>query len=610
MPSSERPTRHETLAATLDQAVDVAERHHQAGRLAQADCIYRQVLAADPHNARALHDLGVLAMQAGQPAVALGLFESALRTAPDAGVTLNAAGNALRQLGRTAEARGLLERAAAVEPDSAVVLNSLGNLLRELGDLTAAERLCRRAIELAPDYAEAHNNLGNALQDAGRTTSAAAAYRRALKLRASPAFYSNLLYCLSHDETVDARTSFEAHRGFGERFGSALQSEQVPHANERDAGKRLRVGFVSGDLRRHAVSHFIEPVWRHLDRDRVQVFAYANLAGEDEVTLRLKSLADHWCVVAALQDRQFAQRVRADGIDILIDLSGHTARNRLMTFALKPAPVQASWIGYPETTGLAAIDYYLADPHSAPPGAIDSLYVEKLVRMPASVAFQPPDGGPQVNALPALARGHFTFGSFNRLSKLGSRTLGLWGRVLQAVPDSRMVLGNVSDAALRQSLCERFAAHGVEPGRLQFHPRCPLDDYLGLHHEVDLVLDTLPYTGGTTTQHSLWMGVPVLTLAGVRRAERISTANLARVGLAEWSVDSEDAFVERAVRATHELDTLADTRSGLRQRIRSSPLRRPEVVTRCFEAALRTMWRRWCDRLPAQAFSVGLPGSD
>ena len=575
--------------------------------MAEAERIYRQVLATDPANGRARHDLGVLALQSGQAAAALDWFDSVLRADPDAAITLNAAGNALRALGRAAEARAMFERAVAAAPDDAVAHNSLGNLLRDMGDLDAAERSCKRAVELAPNYAEAHNNLGNALQDAGQPAAAAASYRLAMALNPAPALYSNLLYCLSHDEDVSAQTSFEAHRGYGERIEPALASLRQAHPNARDPHKRLRVGFVSGDLRRHAVSHFIEPVWRCFDRDRIEVIAYANMSVEDNVTQRLKALTDAWRNVGVMNDAQLVQLVRQDGADILIDLSGHTARNRLPVFARKPAPLQASWIGYPETTGLSAMDYYLADPHSAPVGSIDALYVEKLVRLPASVAFESPGDAPAVNDLPALSARHITFGSFNRLGKLSARSIELWSRTLQAVPCSRLLLGNVSDPSLRLSLTGRFAAHGIDAQRLHFHPRVALNDYLRLHHEVDIVLDTMPYTGGTTTQHSLWMGVPVLTLAGVRRAERISTANLARVGLSDWSTDSSDAFVARAVRATSELAALAELRAGLRDRIRASPLRQPDVVTRCIEQALRTMWRRWCDGLPPAAFAVDLP---
>jgi predicted O-linked N-acetylglucosamine transferase (SPINDLY family) len=262
--------------------------------------------------------------------------------------------------------------------------------------------------------------------------------------------------------------------------------------------------------------------------------------------------------------------------------------------------VQASWIGYPETTGLSAIDYYIADPHSAPPGPIDALYVEKLVRLPASIAFQAPEGAPEVAPLPALRRGHLTFGTFNRSAKLGPRVIALWSRVLRSVPGSRLLLAHVNDQALRERLESQFQAQGIDPGRLQFHPRLPMPEYLALHSQVDVVLDTFPYTGGTTTQLALWMGVPVVTLSGLRRAERIGTANVTRVGLQDWSVDSEEAFVARAVAAARDLEGLAGLRAGLRDRIASSPLRRPDLVTRSFEQALRTMWTRWCEGSPAQ----------
>jgi predicted O-linked N-acetylglucosamine transferase (SPINDLY family) len=252
------------------------------------------------------------------------------------------------------------------------------------------------------------------------------------------------------------------------------------------------------------------------------------------------------------------------------------------------------------------MDYYLADPHSAPPGEIDALYVEKLVRLPAGVAFRPEPRSPDVNPLPALQRGYLTFGSFNRLSKLGATVLETWSRVLVALPGSRLLMGNVGDPELEQDLRQQLSARGVSADRLTFAPRQPLEAYLAMHHEVDIMLDTFPYTGGTTTQHALWMGVPVITLAGLRRTERISTANLSRVGLEDWSVTSTEAYVARAVAAANDLAGLAALRAGLRERIAASPLRQPETIARSLEIAFRTMWQRWCEGLPPLAFSVTL----
>jgi predicted O-linked N-acetylglucosamine transferase (SPINDLY family) len=438
----------------------------------------------------------------------------------------------------------------------------------------------------------------------GRAT---AAFARAVELEPkNPQYMTALLTSMGQDEACDAQQLARVHRQFGKRFGAGLRADAPPHANVRDAHRRLRVGFVSGDLRDHAVAYFIEPLWREIDRRQVELFAYSSALREDATSQRLKALVDTWRPVAGIDDAQLAQQVRDDVVDILIDLSGHTDHNRLLAFARKPAPLQCSWIGYPETTGLLAMDYYLADPYSTPPGAIDALYVEKIVRLPTGAAFEHDPLSPPVNPLPALQRGHLTFGSFNRLSKLGESALVTWSGILSALPGSRLLLANITDATQEAALRERFAARGVSGDRLSFAPRMALAGYLALHHEVDVLLDTFPYTGGTTTQHALWMGVPTITLAGLRRSERIGTAILTRVGLADWCVGSTQEYVARAVAAAQDIEGLAALRAGLRERVATSPLRQSGVVAHGLELALRIMWTRWCEGLPPEAFEVTL----
>ena len=558
---------------SLDAAFALALTHQSVGRLLQAEHIYASILEAAPDHPRAQYWLGAIDLRLDRHAVAEQRFRAVLRQMRD----------------------------------NVDALTGLSVALFELGQLAEAERMARRAVQVDASYALAHRCLGRILLHLSRHSEAAASYRRAVALDPNDAsLMTELLYCTVQDEAADPQDLARMHRDFGKKFGASLRDQQRGHANARDPDKRLRVGFVSGDLRQHAVAYFVEPVWREFDRSQFELFAYANLMQEDATSQRLKQLVDHWRPVFSLDDAQLAEQVRADGIDILIDLSGHTVLNRLLAFARKPAPVQASWIGYPETTGLTAMDYYLADPYSAPPGAIDRLYVEKLVRLPASTAFRPDPAAPEINPLPALQCGHVTFGSFNRLSKLGATVLETWGRVLQQVPGSHLLLGNVGDPEHEQELRRHFAALGVATDRLRFTPRLPIDEYLKLHHEIDVLLDTFPYTGGTTTQHALWMGVPVISLAGLRRSERISTANLARVGLEDWSVTSRDAYVARAVAAANDLAGLAALRAGLRERIATSPLRRPATVARGLEIAFRVMWQRWCEGLPPQAFGVAL----
>lgn len=611
------------------------------GRDLEAVAVLEEASALFPNDVGIWYDLGVLLFtRLGQPhnalpcyargveidpmraeiwldfsacAHALGYFEEACHHArralalkSDYAEAYNNLGIALNDLGHLQEAAANYRRALVLKPDHPLIHANLGNAFKELGQLQDAVASYRRALKLKPDHAAIHGNLGNALHDLGQIHEAMASYRRALELKPDDAAaFSGVLFCLSHMENVDPSVVFAEHRAFGERFETPLRAQWRPHDNDRTPDRTLRLGFISSDLYRHSVANFIEPVWRALDKTSLDLYVYSNRAREDEVTARLKKLVGHWRRVAQLSDQELAERIRVDRIDILFDLSGHTAHHRLLTFARKPAPVQVTWIGYPGTTGLRAMDYKLTD-LGTPPGMFDHLHTEKFVCLPAATLFEPAADAPEVNSLPALARGFITFGSFNRTNKLGNHVIALWSRVLLALPTSRMLIGSVTDDNLKANLTECFARHGIGPDRLEFRARVGTRDYLQLHHEVDVILDTFPYTGGTTTNHAIWMGVPVLTLTGHSRVSYQSARILWRLGLPEWVVSTEDQFVSNAIHwATHLLE-LATLRAGLRERFESSSLRCPETMTHNFEKAMRIMWRRWCAGLPPDRFEVTL----
>lgn len=483
---------------------------------------------------------------------------------------------------------------------------NLGSLFQEQGRYYEALAGYRQALDLQPDLVEAYCACGTVLKDIGRFAEAMDHYRMALTLNPQLAeTHSHLLFTLSHDENARPEEVFAAHAAFGQRFEAPLQSVRGPSPNHsRDPDKRLNVGFVSGDLRCHAVTSFIEPVWHVLDRRQAWIIAYSNHHLEDDQTVRLKSLADAWTPVFDLSDAALAERIRADQIDILIDLSGHTSRDRLLTFAHKPAPVQASWLGYPNTTGLTMIDYYLTDRFWAPPGVLDHLFTERLVQLPCVFTFQPADEVPPINPLPALSQGYVIFASFHRPCKLGEGVIALWSRVLQAVPNAVLLIGAMNDPVLREHLAAMFQRHGVRAERLVFYPQLALADYLALHHQVDIVLDAFPFSSGAVAYHALWMGVPVLTLTGPTPPHRHCAAILQHVGLGDWVAASEEAYVDLARQWAADLPRLARLRAGLRHQIEHSELRRPETVARGLEQALRQMWRHWCAGLPPESFAV------
>lgn len=415
---------------------------------------------------------------------------------------------------------------------------------------------------------------------------------------------SSYLFSLSNDDRCSRDRLFEEHKKFGERVEAQLRGGAVKWEKNPDPDRRLTVGLVSGDLRQHVVSYFLEPLLGELDPSRVQVIAYSTFPRADDVTARLRRLCANWRDAWADSEDELARQIRADAVDILVDLSGHTNFNRLPVFARKPAPLQVSMLGYPNTTGMTTLDYRLLAYPAAPPGALDGDFTEKILTVPVSTPFRHPSGSPGVAPLPALVRGFPTFGSFNRLEKVGERTLQLWAKVLEAVPNARMLVGYVERDATQAAIQGRLEELGVAPERLIFRRKRPMREFLEMHAEVDVNLDSHPYTGGVTTQHALWMGVPVITLAGATLPSRVATTVLATAGLGDWVADTEAQYVARALQAVSDLPGLADLRRGLRDRILNSPLKQPANVARLFETALREIWRRHCEGVPRSRVDI------
>lgn len=513
--------------------------------------------------------------------------------------------------GRIADALPLLHTSVRLLPQDPEALSNLGIALVRLERYDEAEGFLRRAIDLDPNLAASHYRMGMKHALEGRFAEAVESIRRAMALGGDGSTedeklgYSNLLFSLCHLPAVDAESLYAEHCRAGERFERTVRSKWPQHANSRDAGRTLRVGLVSGDFRDHAVAYFLEPVLRELSRSRqLELIAYYNHTIEDANTQRFRGLVKGWRQVQALSDAQLAQKVIDDRIDILVDLAGHTGFSRLGAFAYKPAPVQVSWLGYVGTTGLHAMDYTMSDRHYLPPEQFAWQFTEKLVFLPAMAPFAPVESAPPVNPLPALQTGSLTFGSFNRIGKLNTETFESWCRLLRALPTAKMIVVTVPPGPRRDWLIEQFEQRGVERQRLTLYERCSLDAYLALHHQVDLCLDTQPWTGGTTTNHALWMGVPTLTITGATPASRISAALLGQVGLEAFIAANDAELVEKGRYWAANLAELARLRAELRSRIERSPLRRADRIAAAIESAFRTMWQRWCARLPPQSFDA------
>jgi predicted O-linked N-acetylglucosamine transferase (SPINDLY family) len=544
-----------------------------------------------PRDVEAIGNLFNAYQAAGRLRDAAKCREKICELKPDSPEALNDWGNALRDAQLMPEARNVYERALRIDPARAEVLSNLANTLADLGEQAEAERRYREAIALQPSVGQIHGNLGNLLKLQGRHAEALTAYREAARL--APDFaggHSNYLLALNHVPGITPQRIKEDAQGFGRwATARAARVDRLPRA----AGAPLRVGFVSGDLRDHPVGHFLENMLTHWPRDRVQLYAYHAWRLETELSARIFPCFARWRPIAHLDDTKAAQLIARDGIDVLVDLSGHTAYNRLPLFAWKPAPVQATWLGYFATTGVEQIDWLIADSISVPPGE-EARFTERIWRLPGTrMCFTPPREAPEVALLPALANGFVTFGSFQHLGKINDGVLALWSRVMAQVPGSRLRVQNaqLGEAESQRSFRERLAAHGIDPSRASFHGKSSRAAYLRAHAEVDLVLDTFPYPGGTTTCEGLWMGVPTLTLKGDSMLSRQGQSLLAAANLPQWIAGDAGHFVTRAVALASDVRALGDLRASLRRHVAASPLFDAKRFAGELAAAFETMAR-------------------
>ncbi|MBS4095602.1 MAG: tetratricopeptide repeat protein [Sulfuricella sp.] len=618
---------------TLADAIGLAIQHYQAGRLDEAESTFRQVLQVDADNPNALHLLGILCVQKGDPAAAVELIGKAVKRyphIPDFHGNLGAAwhalgrfdaaiecyekalaikpgfpeaaynlGNALKDMGRFTEAVGLYRRALALKSDYADAHNNLGMVLQTLGNPVEAIAHFQQALALKPNYAEACNNLGNAQRDQGRLDEAVVSYRQALHIR--PNFseaHGNLLFTLNAISDVSPASVFQEHRNFEQNFAAPFAVTWQPHANPRDPARRLKIGYVSADFREHPVAKFFEPVLAGRDSGAFEVTCYYNRPFGDATTARLQGLSDQWRDISGLSDDQAASLIRADGIDILVDLAGHTAANRILVFARKPAPLQVAWLGYPNTSGLSAMDYRICDEFTDPVGMTEKYHSETLVRLPQGfLCFVPPPESPEVRVAPGLEKNWVTFGSFNNFAKVTPQVLALWARLLQTVPDSRLLLkhGGLDDAGMAQRLHEQFASHGIAAGRVELLGKTPsYREHLECYGRVDIALDPFPYNGTTTTCEALWMGVPVVTLAGSVHAARVGVSLLRHAGLEGWIANSEEEYLQIAAALAGSPDSLNQLRLGLRSQLLTSPLTDAMNFVASMEAIYREIWQMWC----------------
>lgn len=491
----------------------------------------------------------------------------------------------------------LFEDVLELEPENADALHFLGLTGHRVRDLGFAMEYFERSIQARPRDAVFHNNLGSVLVQAGRTEEAAAFFRKALAIDPNLNIaHINLIFVMILLESARPEEVYAEHVAWAKIHADPLLAQAAPHENSRDPERRLRIGYVSADFRQHALTYFIEPALAQHDSAACEVFCYHSGRIVDDVTRRLAQHADHWHEIINLDDEQAAELIRSDGIDILVDLSGHLRDNRLLVFARKPAPIQVTYLAYPNTTGMSAMDYRITDAVCDPPGATERYYRETLIRLPRCMwCYQPRDDMPAVSPLPALTSGAVTFASMNGANKITARMLSLWGRILGEIPGSRIVFTTVPEQG-RERIRDALAQAGVADARISMHDRLPTKEFWALYAGIDILLDTFPMNGGTTTCEALWLGVPVVTRSGDIFQSRAGLSILGSMGLNELIAGSDEDYVRIAVALARDSERLAALRAGLRGRMRASPLTDAGGYARALEAAYRGVWRAWCGR--------------
>ncbi len=566
---------------------------HQQGDLLAAKSIYEAVLKMDSINADAMHYLGLIHYQTGDSQTAITFISKAISLKPTSLMHCHL-GAALQAQGQHDLAIEHYQAAIILQPDYAEAYNNLGTAYQEQGRLTEAIHHFQRALSFNANYASAHNNLGNTFLVQGDLQAALACYRHSLIIDADNlSTHSNLLMTLSYYPPCSQQEYLEEARLYGAKvLAKATPYTQWPLSLGHQTQKRLKVGLVSGDLQIHPVGYFLESIVAHINSSQIELFAYAAQLKEDALTQRIKPFFSEWQVIYGVSDKVVAQRIYERGIDILIDLSGHTSRNRLSLFAWKPAPIQVSWLGYFASTGVQGIDYLLTDEVSVPE-AENQPFSEQIWLLPETrLCFTPPDTHLIPSALPALHNKFMTFACFQNLSKINEMVMNTWGLIFKALPTARLILRNKQMSCLeeRAALQERLSLVGISAEKVKIEGLIAREDYLAAYSEVDIMLDTFPYPGGTTTCEALWMGVPTLTLSGNTLLARQGASLLTCVGLQDWIAHDTNDYVAKAVHFANKTKELALLRAGLRDKVNDTALFDASKFSKQFEEAMLGMW--------------------
>jgi predicted O-linked N-acetylglucosamine transferase (SPINDLY family) len=613
---------------TIQQIYAQAFEHQAAGRLADAERLCRQILAQRPDIAEAHNLLGAALQGQERQEEALAAYRIASSLRPDfapgrynfgtalrhanrideaiaelrAALTIdpsffeawNNLGNALEDKLELDEAEGAYRQAIRLRPKLAEPVFNLGNVLRDKGNPDGALDAYRRAIALQPEYVQAKHNLAAVLKDTGRLDEAIEIWRRLLESNPAPFIASNYIYSLHFHPDYDARRLYAVHADWNRRYAEPLAPATPTLSNDRTRDRRLRIGYVSPDLREHPVGRFLLPVLANHNRAQFEVFCYTDVRQTDQFTDRIRSHVDVWRSTIGMSDEQLAGIIRQDRIDILVDLTMHMKGSRLLALARKPAPVQVTYLAYCSTTGLRAMDYRLTDPFLDPPGIDESVYSEKSVRLRSYWCYEPAPNSTEIMPPPVERSGRITLGCLNNFGKVAPITLDTWAELLTRIANSRLLLFAL-EGSHREAARRRLSQHNVDPRRLEFVPLLHLSEYLSQYNQIDIALDPFPYPGGTTTCDALWMGVPVVSLAGEKAVSRAGLSILSSIGLPELVATTTKQYLDIATSLAANVPQLIALRSTLRDRMKQSPLMDASGFARDVETAFHRMWAAWCE---------------
>ena len=575
---------------------------HKRKKYSTAESHYRYCLQLENEDKEALEALINIWQIQRKYEEAISFLKSEINSRPSNSLPYYYLGSIYNEMGRYNDSIPALRQAIQLDSKLANAYNNLGYALSQVSQLSEAINACEEALKINPELVAAWVNKGYALNNQGCVKEAGECFREVVKLE--PNYYvghSNLLYSLNYDSTHTPETIANAHRQWGEDFAANITPPKT-YQNVRDPNRKLRIGYVSPDFRQHSVAYFIEPILQHHNKQEFEIFGYANVSLPDAVTQRLQNLTDNWCDVSQLSDDNLSEKIQEDGIDILIDLAGHTGNNRLLTFLRKPAPVQLTYLGYPNTTGTDRIDYRITDNWADPAGLTDAYYSEELIRLPRCfLCYQPSPTAPPVSELPAKIINRITFGSFNNLPKITPEVIALWSQILHSVPNSRIILKIrwFDDEKTRQRYLTMFAENGIENERIKLIGLIPdSSHHLAFYGNIDIALDPFPYHGTTTTCEALWMGVPVISLAGNTHASRVGVSLLSSVEMSELIATTKEEYLTKAVNLARDLNKLSELRSQMRQRLASSPLCDPISHTKIMEETYRQLWKKYCLSFP------------